>query len=261
MAEFFTEKRVLISPDPATLAQSVAERFVSRLVRRTRAHRLTHISLTGGSMGAAVLDVASRHPRLDRVDWPLVHFWWSDERFVPRGHEDRNDRLAHDALFGRAGVPAGNVHTMPASDDGMDLDEAARAYAGELARFGSAGEPWPSFDICFLGVGPDGHIASLFPDRPEIQVTDTAVLPVRESPKPPPERITLTRPVINSSKRVWMVLAGADKASALGLALAGASYDSVPVAGAKGRKRTVFFVDRAAAAQVSAHLIDPESAV
>ena len=120
------------------------------------------------------------------------------------------------------------------------------------------GDAWPSFDVCFLGVGPDAHIASLFPDRPEIQVTDSAVLPVRDSPKPPPERVTMTRPVINSSQRVWMVLTGADKASALGLALAGASYGSVPAAGAKGRKRTIFFVDEAAAAQVPSELITGE---
>jgi 6-phosphogluconolactonase len=107
-------------------------------------------------------------------------------------------------------------------------------------------------------VGPDGHIASLFPDRGEILVTDRVTLAVRDSPKPPPERITLTRPVINGSKRVWLVLTGADKASALGLALAGASYPSVPAAGAKGRSRTVFFVDEAAAAKVPPELIDPE---
>ncbi|MDR2322257.1 MAG: 6-phosphogluconolactonase, partial [Microbacterium sp.] len=118
------------------------------------------------------------------------------------------------------------------------------------------GRAWPSFAVCFLGVGPDGHIASLFPDRPEITVTEAAVLPVRDSPKPPPERITLTRPVINASKRVWLVLTGAEKASALGLALAGANYENVPAAGAKGRKRTVFFVDEAAASEVAPDLID-----
>jgi 6-phosphogluconolactonase len=101
-------------------------------------------------------------------------------------------------------------------------------------------------------------VASLFPDRPEILVTDAATLPVRDSPKPPPLRVTVTRPVINSSKRVWLVMTGSEKASALGLALAGASYASVPAAGAKGRKRTVFFVDEAAAAKVPAQLIDRE---
>lgn len=258
MAEFFTEKRVVISADPAALAESVAARCVGRLEKRSKERRTVHVSLTGGSMATLVLDAVARHPKRDRIDWSLVHFWWSDERFVPRGHADRNDKLARDALLDLIEIPSGNLHTMGASDDGVELDAAAEAYAAELARFGTADEPWPSFDVCFLGVGPDAHIASLFPDRPEIQVTDRAVLAVRDSPKPPPERITLTRPVINASKRVWMVLAGADKASALGLALAGASYESVPAAGAKGRKRTVFFVDAAAARQVPPHLIDGE---
>ncbi|GAA2015719.1 6-phosphogluconolactonase [Microbacterium ulmi] len=258
MAEFFTEKRVIIASDAASLAEGVAVRFLARAAKSTSEGQTVHISLTGGTMGAAVLEAAGRHPKRARVDWSRVHFWWSDERFVPRGHTDRNDALAQTALFSAIDVPAENIHTIAASDDGVTLDAAADAYAAELARFGSDEEPWPSFDICFLGVGPDAHIASLFPDRPEIQVVDRAVLPVRNSPKPPPERITLTRPVINASKRVWMVLAGPDKAAALGLALAGASYQSVPAAGAKGRRRTAFFVDQAAAHQVPPHLIDGE---
>ena len=152
-------------------------------------------------------------------------------------------------------LPAENLHPFPASDGELSLDEAAEAYAAELAQHGVDGLPHPIFDITFLGVGPDGHIASLFPHRSGIQVTDRTVIPVRNSPKPPPERLSLTRPVINSSQRVWLVLAGADKASALGLALAGASRDEVPVAGIKGRKRTVFFVDGDAAAEVPETLI------
>jgi 6-phosphogluconolactonase len=163
---------------------------------------------------------------------------------------------SREALLGQITVPAENIHEIAAADSGSTLDEAAEEYAAELARFGTQEQPWPSFAVCFLGVGPDGHIASLFPDRAEVTETDAAVLPVRDAPKPPPERITLTRPVINSSKRVWLVLTGADKASALGLALAGASYTNVPAAGAKGRKRTIFFVDQAAASEVSEDLIE-----
>ncbi|MET0830310.1 MAG: 6-phosphogluconolactonase [Microbacterium sp.] len=259
MAEFIIEKRVVINADPAALAESVAARFVNRLAKCGADGGLVHVSLTGGTMGSAVLAAAARHPRRDRVDWSRVHVWWSDERFVPRGHADRNDRQARDALLDALDIPAANLHTMAASDDGIDLDAAAVRYTEELARFPQEdGTPWPSFDICFLGVGPDGHIASLFPDRPEILITDRVAVAVRDSPKPPPERVTLTRPVINGSQRVWLVLAGADKASALGLALAGASYASVPVAGAKGRKRTIFFVDEAAASQVPPELIDQE---
>ena len=259
MSQSTGEKQVVVRADPDTLAQSVATRLLSRIAKRVVERKLVHVSLTGGSMGGRVLASVARHPRRSEIDWSLVHFWWSDERFVPRGSADRNDVDAFAALFDLIDIPAGNIHTMAGSDDGVDLDTAAEAYAAELARFADpAVGAWPSFDVCFLGVGPDAHIASLFPDRPEITVTDRATLPVRESPKPPPERITMTRPVINSSKRVWMVMAGPDKASALGLALAGASYQSVPAAGAKGRKRTVFFVDEAAAAKVPPELIDSD---
>jgi 6-phosphogluconolactonase len=251
------EKRVVVEATPADLATSVADRFLTRVRARTRNGRIAHIALTGGSMGAAVLRATAEHPRAAKIDWSLVHFWWGDERFVARDDADRNALQSREALLDHIPVPAENVHEVAASDSGLSLDEAAAAYAAELATFGTDEHAWPSFAVCFLGVGPDGHIASLFPDREEVTVTDVAALPVRDSPKPPPERVTLTRPVLNSSKRVWLVLTGADKASALGLALAGASYSSVPAAGAKGRKRTVFFVDEAAASEVSPDLIDP----
>lgn len=258
MADYTNEKRVVIAADPDALASSVASRFIARVKKRANAGKTVHVSLTGGSMGSAVLAAAARDPRVAKIDWSRVHFWWSDERFVPRGHSDRNDTQSRAALLDALPLPAENIHSAPASDEGMDLDAAADAYAAELARFGTDEHPWPTFNVCFLGVGPDGHIASLFPDRGEILETQAVVLPVRESPKPPAQRVTMTRPVINSSKRVWLVLAGTDKAAALGLALAGASYASVPAAGAKGRIRTVFFVDEAAAGKVPAELIDRE---
>lgn len=258
MAEHSWEKRVVVEADPATLAGSVAARFVHRVHKRTSAGKTVHISLTGGSMGAAVLAAAARDPRTAQIDWSRVHFWWSDERFVPAGDADRNDGQARAAFLDLIDVPAANIHSAATSDEGIDLDAAALRYAQELAEFGTDEQLWPSFDVCFLGVGPDGHIASLFPDHREILIVDQAVVGVRDSPKPPPERVTMTRPVINSSKRVWLVLTGADKAAALGLALAGASYASVPAAGAKGRLRTIFFVDQAAAGQVPPELIDGE---
>lgn len=253
-----SEKRVVVTTDPVALAEGVAARFIGKVTELTDAGRTVHISLTGGSSGSAVLAAAAAHPWQSNIDWSLVHFWWSDERFVARDHADRNAGQARAALLDSLEIPAENIHEMAASDGELDLDAAADAYAAELARFSADDDPWPAFDICFLGVGPDGHIASLFPDRPEIHVTSEAAVAVRDSPKPPPERITLTRPVINSSVRVWMVLSGADKASALGLVLAGASYSSVPAAGAKGRKRTVIFVDEAAASEVPPDLIDPD---
>ncbi|MFT4230407.1 MAG: 6-phosphogluconolactonase [Microbacterium sp.] len=254
--EWVTARRVVVKDDPACVARTVAKRLVCKLVAWTGRGRIVHLSLTGGSTGIATLRAVAEHPDVAGIDWSLVHFWWGDERFVPRTHADRNALQAREALLDRVDAPAGNIHEMASTDDGLGLDEAAAAYAEELARFGTAEHPWPSFDVCLLGVGPDAHIASLFPDRGEIRIVDAATAAVRDSPKPPPERITLTRPVINSSERVWMALAGADKASALGLALAGASYVSVPAAGAKGRRHTVLFVDTAAAAQVPPELIE-----
>lgn len=253
-----SSRRVIVLPDKAQLAEGVANRFVGRLAQLTQEGRDIHVSLTGGSMGSAVLSAAAEHGWASNIDWSLVHFWWSDERFVPRADPERNAGQARAALLDRVGVPAENIHEPAATDDGVTLDDAAEAYAAELARFGAESRPWPAFDVCFLGVGPDGHIASLFPDRGEVLVTDQAVLPVRESPKPPPERVTFTLPVINTSTDIWMVVAGADKASALGLMLAGAGPASVPAAGAEGTSDTVLFVDQEAAANVPEDLIDPE---
>lgn len=252
-----TQKRVVIEESPERVAARVADRFLTRVRARTHDGRVAHVALTGGSMGAAVLRAVAERPDAQGVDWSLVHFWWGDERFVARDDADRNSRQSREALLDHIAVPPENIHEVQGPELGVSLDESAAAYAAELARYADDGHAWPSFAVCFLGVGPDGHIASLFPDRAEVTVTDVAALPVRDSPKPPPERVTLTRPVLNSAKRVWLVLTGSDKAAALGLALAGASYTSVPVAGAKGTKRTVFFVDEAAAAQVPDDLIDP----
>lgn len=251
-----SDKRVVVCTTPDAVASTVANRFLHRVQKRVASGRTVHVALTGGSMGGAVLREVFQHPAAAAVNWGLVHFWWGDERFVPADHEDRNSLQSRRALLDRIPVPAQNIHEVAGPETGLSLDASADSYAAELARFGTEDQPWPTFDVCFLGVGPDGHIASLFPDRSEVTVTDAAVLPVRDSPKPPPERVTLTRPVLNSAKRVWLVLTGSDKASALGLTLAGASYTSVPAAGARGRKRTVFFVDEAAAAEVPAELIE-----
>jgi len=252
------ERRVLVHPDKSTLAGSVAARFITKVLDLLDVQQTVHVVLTGGSIGIAVLEAVAASPARHSIDWSRLHFWWGDERWVPAGHPDRNDAQARTALLDQLDLAPEQVHPFPASDSGLTLDQAADAYASELAESGSDGLVYPSFDITFLGVGPDGHIASLFPHHSGIRVIDRPVISVRESPKPPAERLSLTRPVLNSSQRIWFVLAGADKASALGLALAGASRDEVPVAGIKGRRRTVFFIDQDAAAEVPDALIARE---
>lgn len=251
------ERRVLVHPEKGALAASIAARFLTKVVDLLDELERVNVVLEGGRIATDVLSQINASPARDTVDWSRVHFWWGDERWVPTGDPERNDVKAAQALIDHISIPEENIHAMPANDGDLTLDEAADVYAAELAEHADAEGRLPRFDITFLGVGPDGHTASLFPDRPEVLEKDALVVPVRQSPKPPAERITLTRPALNSSQRIWVELAGADKASSLGLALAGAAYSEVPIAGIKGRRRTVFFVDKEAAAEVPESLIAP----
>jgi len=245
-----SERRVLVHPDAESLAASVAARFLTKVIDLLDENETIDVCLTGGSTGIAVLVAVAQNPAREGIDWSRVAFWWGDERYLPRGDADRNETQARAALLDRLELPLANVHPFPAVGDFPTIDAAADAYAAELGD--------TVFDITFLGVGPDGHVASLFPDHPQVTESSRRVVAETSSPKPPSERLSLTLPVLSASERVWLVLAGADKAGALGLALADANVASVPVAGVRGRKRTVFFVDQDAAAEVPDGLIDRE---
>ena len=233
--------------DKSALADAVASRFIEVVAPLTEA-RDVHVSLTGGSMGIASLAAIAGHDDLRTVDWSRVHFWFSDERFVARVDGDRNTLQARAALLDA--LPDAHVHEPWSTEDG-DLDDAALAYASELERFAAADASAPAFDVTFLGVGPDAHIASLFPGRDEIHVESATVLPIRESPKPPSERVTFTLPIINASERVWLVVAGSDKSEAIALIRAGADPETAPAAAARGAAETIVFADDAAAAAAS----------
>lgn len=251
-----TERRVLVHPDVQSLTGSVAARFLTYMIDTLDEQDEAHIVLTGGGVGTGILTSINESEARDSVDWSRVHVWWGDERWVPRGHPDRNELGARSALLDHIALLPEHVHPYPASDEMDDLDAAAASYAADLAAAAPEGSSLPVFDVTFLGVGPDGHIASLFPGSDAVRYEGTAtVLAVRDSPKPPPERMTLSRSAINTSNRIWMCLAGSDKASALGLALAGVAYVDVPASGAFGRQRTKFFVDSEAASEVPEDLI------
>lgn len=251
------ERRVLVHPDKASLAASIAARFLTKVVDIIDERGEATVVLTGGTMGYATLAAINDSGARDSVDWSKVNFWWGDERWLPLADPERNETQAREALLDHIALDSARVHPFAASDTGLELDDAATAYAEELRSHAGDGMELPHFDITFLGVGPDGHIASLFPERGGIREEQKTVIAVRNSPKPPPERLSLTLPVINSSARVWLVLAGADKASALGLTLADASVFEVPAAGVCGRRRTLFFVDQDAAAEVPENLTTP----
>ncbi|MFC5501627.1 6-phosphogluconolactonase [Lysinimonas soli] len=251
------ERRVLVHPDKEALAGSVAARFITKIIDVLDDLGEANVCLTGGTMGSAVLAAINSSPARDSVDWSRITFWWGDERYLPLGDPDRNDTQSRAALLDHLQLDAAQIKSFPAPGDQPDIEQAARYFEQVLADAAIDGARYPRFDVTFLGVGPDGHIASLFPDHPAVRETERVVVAETASPKPPAERLSLTLPVINSSDRVWLVLAGADKASALGLALAGANVNDVPAAGAEGRKRTVFFVDKEAAAEVPENLIAP----
>ena len=252
-----SERRVIVHPDTEALCGSVAARFITKVVDLIHEFGEASVVLTGGSVGIAVLEAIHDSPARDSVDWTRVNVWWGDERWLPAGDPERNEVQARAALLDHVALEAARVHAFAASDQGLELDEAAAAYASELRNHAPRDAILPHLDITFLGMGPDGHVASLFPERGGVREKDLSVISVRNSPKAPSERLSLTLPVINSSARVWFALAGADKASALGLTLAGASLIEVPAAGVRGRRKTLFFVDAEAAAEVPENLIDP----
>jgi 6-phosphogluconolactonase len=244
---------ILVHPDASLLAKAAAARCVTRLVDAVAAAGHAHLVLTGGGIGTAVLAELAAAPARDAVDWRQVDIWWGDERFVPAGHPDRNETGARSALLDHVNLDPARVHPMPGPDgpDGDDPEAAAARYAGWLA---AAARPEdhgavPSFDVLMLGIGPEGHVASLFPGMPAVY-DNRPVVAVRGSPKPPPVRISLTFPSIKAAREVWILASGEEKADAVALALSDAGPVQLPAAGARGLMRTLFLVDEAAAAKL-----------
>lgn len=250
---------VIVFDDRAALIDGIANRFASFLPELLAQQTTAHIALTGGSVGIDSLAAIAEVTKDAGIDWNRVHIWWGDERWLPTGDSERNEGQAETAFLSRIDCPPENIHRFPADDGELGLDAAAHAYAAELDAHSQDEQRYPTFDLVFLGVGPDGHIASLFPGHDGIREREETVIAVRNSPKPPPERLSLTLPVINSANQVWLCLAGADKASPLGLALAGANSAEVPVAGVAGRDKTVFLIDQAAAAEVPEDLLNSQA--
>ncbi|GGK23895.1 6-phosphogluconolactonase [Pilimelia terevasa] len=239
---------VVVHPDAATLAEAAAARLVVALLDAQAARGEAALVLTGGSVAAHVYGALARHRARTAVDWSRVDLWWGDERFLPAGHPDRNETQARAALLDGLPLDPGRVHAMPASDgpDGEDPEAAAARYAAALAAAG--GGRLPRFDVVLLGIGPDAHVASVFPDHPlDAGLTVSAV---RDSPKPPPTRITLTLPTLNTADEVWLIVAGREKAGAVGLARSGASAAKAPAGAVHGRVRTRWLLDRDAAAEL-----------
>lgn len=249
---------VLVHRDAATLAAAVAARLITRLVDVQAARSTASIVLTGGGIGTASLAAVRDSAAVGAVDWRRVDVWWGDERFLPDGDPERNETAARAALLDHVGVDPSRVHAMGASDGpwGDDPEAAADDYTAALAAAAGPEDhgPAPRFDVLMLGVGPDAHVASLFPGMPALY-DERPCVAVRGAPKPPPTRLTLTMPVIRAAREVWLIAAGAEKATALRLALAqDAGPVQVPAAGARGTRRTLAMLDATAASRLPAGL-------
>ncbi len=243
-----TPPAVVVHPDRDSLAAAVARKLAGAIGESVSRRGRADIVLTGGGVGTAVLGALRTAGAA--LDWSRVHVWWGDERFLPAGDADRNETQARAALLDHVAVDPANVHAMPAVDH-IDSPEAAAAeYAALLSQRGLGAGPaqfdLPRFDVLLLGVGDDGHVASLFPGHPGASVDDSAVIGVHGSPKPPPLRVSLTMPAITSADQVWLLVAGAEKAPMVAAVLTGAR-PRAPAARATGRAGTVWFLDEAAA--------------
>ena len=268
------ERQLVVYRDGDTIAQAGAQRtllaILDTLSAQPQAERFD-LALTGGSDSLKALSYMASNPLTQVIDWSRVHIWWGDERFVAADDEDRNALQARrrflDALVSDGRLPAANIHEMPAdtrspkqaaadaaaSDAGDDtandalLDAAAQQYEQELVA--ELGEQ-PVFDLLILGMGPDGHYASLFPGHTEVNITDRLVVGVNHSPKMPPLRLSLTAPLLARSRRTWFFTAGAAKADAIAQVFAKPDNPSYPSSFAAGTAEFIWFTTADAVAKV-----------
>ncbi len=254
-----TAHELTVHRDAELMASAAAARLITTLVDAQSAQGFAHLCLTGGRTGTAVLAAVADSPARDAVDWTRLDVWWSDERFVRRADQDRNERAARATLLDRVPVDPSRVHSMPAADDASttDPETAAEKYAAELLQAAGPNDRAgvPAFDVSLLGVGEDGHVASLFPEQPALYERHRSVIAVHGSPKPPPLRLSLTLPALCAAREVWLIATGAAKAGAVRLMLdehAGALQ--VPASAARGTRRTLVLLDTTAASRLPSGL-------
>jgi 6-phosphogluconolactonase len=224
---------------PQELAEAAARAFVGGAAKAISEHGRFAVALAGGSTPKATYEVLARDHAGD-VDWPNVHVFFGDERTVPPDHENSNYRMAWEALLDH--VPVGSVHRMRGE---LPPDEAAASYEENLKGFFA--EVPPVLDFVMLGIGDDGHTASLFPETPALGVTDRLVI-ANPVPKLDTTRLTLTVPVLNAAREVCFLVAGAGKAEALAEIMEGeADPRQYPAKLVRPPGGPTWMVDRAAA--------------
>ena len=233
---------VIVHEEAADLVSEVASRLLERLEQVQGRGDVPQIGLTGGSIADALHRELARRAPDSSVDWSRVVIWWGDERFVSSASPERNARHARDALLDHLALDPANIHEVPASDEVASVEESASAYATAMQTYGAH-----SFDVLMLGVGPDGHIASLFPGHPALGLTDRIAVAVHDAPKPPAQRVSLTFEALAHAQAVWFLVSGSEKADAVAAALAGGDRTEIPARGVVGTDETCWHLDVAAA--------------
>ncbi len=235
---------VVPQPDMEAVADEAAKRFAKVMRKVSKRGGVTgdgiaRVVLTGGGAGILML----RKLRDLDIDWERVHVFFGDERNVPVSDPESNEGQAREALLEHVDIPEANIHGYGLG--GVDMNAAAENYESVLADFAPRG-----FDLHLLGMGGEGHINSIFPDSVAVKETTKKVVAVTDSPKPPAERVSLTLPAVNSSARVWLLVAGAAKADAAKAIVDRKPAVDWPAAGAEGTKETLLIVDEEAASKL-----------
>ena len=232
-----------ILPDGEALAQAAAQRLLARLAEpRER----SAVVLTGGSSPEGLYRLLATEPYRKQIPWERVHWFWGDDRFVPPEDARSNAGQARRLFLDRVPAPAANLHAIPT--DAASADEAARRYQAELSEFYRADRldrARPLFDLVLMGVGNDGHTASLFPGHPQLDETDRWVVGVPQAGQEPfVPRVTLTFPALASTRDMLFLVTGQGKRDIMARLLAGAD---LPATRAHADGDLVWLVDREAA--------------
>ena len=251
---------VRVLSDVAAVQRAAAEEVTARIEAAVRARGAALVALSGGSTprGLHALLADDAAPFRARVPWERLHVFWGDERPVPPDHPESNYRMAEESVLGHVPILPAHVHRIEGEDP--DPAQAAARYADELRRVFAAHDRlergWPRFDLILLGMGADGHTASLFPGTDAVHETARPVVAVWV-PKLHTHRITLTPPVLNRADCALFLVTGSDKAEALAAVLEGPSrpdvYPSQLVRPAAGPP--IWLVDRAAASHLGARAV------
>ncbi|MGP9693587.1 6-phosphogluconolactonase [Brachybacterium sp. AOP25-B2-12] len=244
----------IVGAGPAELAGAAAKAVAGQLAAAIAARGVAHLVLTAGTIGVRTVTELADAILAHGIDTEKLELWWGDERFVNADSTDRNDNAVRAGFLDRLPLSEHRVHTMPSTNSGMGLDDAAAWYGQQLdlaggdRPFHTRGEAF--FDVLLLGVGPDGHVASLFPEHPDQKDSTVTTVAVRDSPKPPPDRLSLTWPVLNSARHVALLVSGAEKAAAVARGHAGIDAWECPASAVRGLESTTWYLDEASAADL-----------